>query len=463
LKRLRGNRILGIALLQDRFCVAELATNGNGKRKLLNAFDFVFPEKIGLETPAELGRAFAQHLRKHRIGAREVAIGLPAKSFVTRRKEVPPSTPEVAAASLRLQAEAEFASEQESLAIDYAGQADPSQPSTVLLVAASRSQVSACQAVMKSAGLRVRSITSTGMSLAWLSADRSNRCAFVHLQRHGAELVIHRNGSPALLSHLPLPENSDPAPLIASEMRRAMAGVPGQGQTSLVICSNSLTDPKAPEALRERLSLPMSTTDLAQYVHSDGIDLQHFAPAVAVGLAVLSEAPAIVNLVDSRLAPPAPRSNRRPLMWAGAVLLALLIAGLVAVTDLNSRQSELTEMRQRLAEMKDDIEDAEQRVNRLSVARSWVPSSAKFLGCLAAITNLFPEEGSIYATNFNLRENMAGQISGRATSNQQILALLDRMKDDKHFASPKLMDMRETGQSTREVAFTITFEYRPVE
>ena len=461
---MRANRILGIALSPESLSVAEITINGNGRRKLLHASDFAFPANLSLATPAELGKAFAQHLKTHHVSTRDAAVGAPAKWFVTRRKELPPARPEIAAASLRLQAEAEFASELNSLVIDYAGDADPAQPSSALLVATSRTNIDACNAFARAAGLHLYSITATGFALAEASSENLGRSAILHVTRSAAELVIQNNGSPIFLSHIALPPAATDAPAsLANEMRRALAGTSAKGKTNLVLSSNSQVDPGLSTALADRLSIPVAVADIASRVHSDEIDPHHFAPSIAVGLSALSGARSPVNLVASRLAPPRSRMSRRPFVWAAALVATLIIAGIIAVTDLHSRQRELADMNQRLDAMADDIKTAEARAQRLAFARNWAPRQPQYLSCLAALTNLFPDEGSIYATNLALRENMAGQVSGKASSNQQILSLLDRMKDDRHFASPKLLDMREAGQSTRDVAFTIGFSFRPLE
>ena len=51
--------------------------------------------------------------------------------------------------------------------------------------------------------------------------------------------------------------------------------------------------------------------------------------------------------------------------------------------------------------------------------------------------------------------------AGKAASEQQILALLDKMKDSKRFGDLKLLDMRDAGKNTREKAFSISFLYKP--
>ena len=86
-----------------------------------------------------------------------------------------------------------------------------------------------------------------------------------------------------------------------------------------------------------------------------------------------------------------------------------------------------------------------------------VAGKPRFVACISELTDLFPDEGTIWATSLSLIADMTGQLSGKATGEHQVLALLDRMKDSPRFADPKLLDMRNAASTAREVAFSISF------
>lgn len=462
MKRLRSNKILGIAMQAQSLSIAELAVNGGDRRKLLHVSEFRFPDGLGLGKPVELGRALAQHLRRHNISAKDVTIGLPAKWLVTRRKDLPPSSPEAAAASLRLQAEAEIASD--SLAMDYAGASNPSRACSVLLVATSSDHLEPCQAMIKAAGLRLHSATATGVALAETAASDTGRSIFVNLAGPGAELIAKGGGNPILLSHVTLTEGEDREAALASEIRRAIAGLPGQENTELLLCAaDDAAAPALADRLQARLSMPARVATIKHLLHAEDVATGAFMPAIALALSSLDSSRPHIDFLHSRLIVPRTRMSRRPYVWAAGIAATLFLAGVIASVDLKSRQNALAMKQQKVSSTADGVAAAQAAAERLAFARNWSKAEPRFLTCLAELTRLFPDEGTIWATNMSLRENMAGQISGKATGSQEILSLLDRMKDDRRFASPKLLDLRESAAAGREVAFIIAFQFRPVE
>jgi hypothetical protein len=107
------------------------------------------------------------------------------------------------------------------------------------------------------------------------------------------------------------------------------------------------------------------------------------------------------------------------------------------------------------------VKKADAAANRLALANSWIGGKPRFVACLADVTQLFPDEGSIWATSLSLRADMTGQLTGKAANEQQVLALLDRMRDSKRFVNPQSLDTRDAGRNSHETAFAISFTYRP--
>src|SRR4051812_1860770 len=123
-----------MAIGQKNILVAEIATKGERPAGTQYA-EFIFPEGMTLGTPEKLCEELGRFLKGKKFSARDAIIGLPARRVVTRRKEVPPATPAMAANVLRLQAEEAFSSELENLVTDFAGTPNPAETSTVLLMA----------------------------------------------------------------------------------------------------------------------------------------------------------------------------------------------------------------------------------------------------------------------------------------------------------------------------------------
>jgi Tfp pilus assembly PilM family ATPase len=464
-KRSRNNKVIGIALFPGSLLIAELAEMA-GTCKLVASVQFDYPEGLSLERPVELGQALAKSLNKARLGSRDVVIGLPARWLITRRKEVPPAAPAIAASTLRLSAETEFSSEPRDLAIDFAGQTSAAAASEVMLIGTNREIVDRCVAFARAAGFRLHAITATGAAMASLSGSDAGKHAMVlSLMPSGAELVVQERGVPVQLRHIALAngQTQDPAALV-SELRRTLAGLPQTSETrTLMLCGHSDLARALPAAAQDRLGLSAKAPSLAKVVVNTPEEAQRFAPAIAVGLTQLADAPDTVDFLHSRLAPPPERKNRRPMVWA-AMAAAVVILGVAgAFYDLQRRTAHVASIKQQLAAMDPDIKKAKAAATRLGIARDWSSGKPRFLACLSTLTAVFPDEGSIWATSFNLRTDMVGQVSGKASGQPPVFALLDKLRDNKQFVDPKLVEMRDDNKTSREISFTISFTFKAPE
>ena len=71
------------------------------------------------------------------------------------------------------------------------------------------------------------------------------------------------------------------------------------------------------------------------------------------------------------------------------------------------------------------------------------------------MTLAFRADEPIWATSFLVRDNLAGQVLGKATDQRSVLAVLDRLKKDPRFRDAKLLDMRDASGRTRDISFSV--------
>ncbi len=445
-----SNAVLGIALDEGGCIVAEVANGRNGESP--RCARIAYPAGTSLQNASALGKVLASALKSHGISTRTAVIGLPSRWLVTRRKQLPPMKADMAASTLRLSAEAEFSSEPKDLVVDYAGETSPSVGSTVLVVGTARERIDACIAFARAAGLHLRSITSTGLSLA--EAAGVGDVIVLSVAGASGELAARQSGAPAQIRHITLANMDRPqiASTLLAELRRACAGVIAEGNKPSIVL---WADPSL--SLEEDVSRQLGVT-----MSRGRLPMKAAQEAFASAFVLASDAPKPggIDFLHSRLAPVTPKSNRKAVIWGIAVAAALLLAIGIAAWDLHQQQAELEQVRSHLSTIAPDVKKAETAVGRLDAARGWVPSKPRYLACMADLTNLFPDEGSIWASTVSLRSDMSGQVLGKASSEQQVLALYDRLKDSKRFAELKLPEMRDAGRNSHEIAFSISFLYR---
>ena len=455
MKRIGASKLLGIAMGPRSLSVAEIAAHGSDI-KVVRAAEFVYPEGLSPDNPVPLGQALGAFLRKEGFGATTAIMGLSAKWLVTRRRTVPPANPRIAAASLRLYAEGEFSSELTDLVIDFAGQTSESSPTRVLVVATGKSQIDHCQAVAKAGGLRLRAITATGGAMAWVSGlDAGGAGLVLCVGRDEAEWVVRQEGMPTQIRHVALldSDRADPTSLIG-ELRRTLAGLPADEKpASLCLWGAHQDSATLKRAVEERLGMKVQTPPFKGVTLGTDSDAR-FAAAIAVALVGVQGVPGMVSFLDSRLAAPPERTNRRPVVW-GSIAAGVIVLGIgAALLHLQQQKNELARMRAWMDDNKAAIEQAKKAANRLGTAQSWFGGKPRFLACMGELTALFPDEGSIWATTLSLRQDVnspeagggkiAGQVSGRATGSQPALALSDKLRNSKRFVDVKPGEVRES-------------------
>lgn len=454
----RNARFIGLAILPQALQMAEVIVDGSGARRVTATAELPFTNELSLQDPTVLGKSLAQVLKDRGFSGRDTVIGLPARWIVSRPRQLPPATPDTAAASLRLQAESEFASEMKDLAIDYIGTPNRSKATSVLLVGTARSHVDSCVALARAAGLRIHAITIT--STALISTVKSVNGALpllLNIERGGAELVLQSDG-PLVLRHLNISEAQDNAGSLASDVRRTLAGVPSAKVGEVLLADPAQLLSGGATVLQDRLHLPVRPHQIELPGGKDAS--ARFTPAVALALAGF--APASADFLHSRLAPPAKQRPIRKIAWLSGIAAALLLVMGLAYWDLSSTQTSLSDKQARLDAIAEDVKVAQLAEERLKFARSWAPRRERYVACLADLTRLFPDEATIWASSLHIRADLGGQFSGKATSEGAVLSLLDKLQDSSQFVDAKLLDMRDGGAG-REIAYSISFTYRPRE
>ncbi|HUO07384.1 MAG TPA: pilus assembly protein PilM [Phycisphaerae bacterium] len=469
----RNGKILGLAIGQKSILIAEVGGKA-GAWSVHHVAEFHYPENADLEKPVELGQALRALLKSERFSTRDAVIGLPAKRLVTRRKEVPPASAAVAASTLRLQAESEFSTETDTLTMDFAGDTSPSEPTAVLLVAATRECIAQCESMAHAAGLKLLGITSTGTALGRATSRvPGGNGVVVNLAPGGSELIVQHGDSPTALRHLNMGDrpSAESLGLLAGEIRRSVAALPRNG-SPLTLAIWEHDSNKGPGSTRnlleERLSMPVATPELHALTSAKADAPNQFAPAIAIAIVSLEADRLPVDFLDSRLAPPPPPTNSRRIAWGVAFgLLALIVIG-ASLYDLNSKQQQLDSDRAYLKSHADQIKQVKTEQARRDTVRNFNPGTPRMVACLRDVTTVFPDENSIYATSINLTPQAdgtyKGQLAGKAANEQNIQQLTARMSGNKNFSNVSNPDTRrDNNRGTDEFTFSISFIYHPTE
>lgn len=473
-----GTKILGLAIADRRILAAEVRVRKE-ERSVARMAEFAIPAEASWEKPEALGSAFRHFLRQNRFSASGAVVGVPARWLMAREREVPPSNPQMAATTLRLQAERLFSPELKDLVFDYAGESSSQETRKVLLVAMQQAQLNRIQRMAETAGLDLLTVTSSSLSLASAVRQASGDDLSLIVVPDAVELVVGGAGAARVLKYLPSGGLEKTAgnghgsaggcAAIGTEIRRTVALLSAEAPLRAMTLWDGLgLDSEQTGAIGERAGLEVRTRgDLAslRVAVSAGETggTRRFATAVALALAGVDRDKADVDFLHSKLAVPKKRRIGSRAIYSGVVIVSIVAGAAFLAVDVRSRQNELEDMKARMEEMKPHVEAVQGVADRVKYARGWYEGKPPYLLCMKELTDAFPQDGQVWATNFTLRENRKGTLAGKAVDQRAILAVLDKLKTNAHFGDVKLQDMRDAGGKSREVSFSMSFTFNAVE
>ncbi|HZZ41384.1 MAG TPA: hypothetical protein VFE58_00465 [Tepidisphaeraceae bacterium] len=462
----------------DRECAVAEVTDSRGALAVTRVGMLTLGAEGGVDRPQAFGEALKKFLKEKGFSGSKVVVGLPAKWLTSRERQVPPSSMSVASAMLRLQAERQFPPELKDLVFDYAGKPDGGEARTVLLLAASRQQVERAAEGVRLAGLTPVAVTSSALALSAVTGSKT----VLSVTHDAAELVVRGENGPRVLRHVGVSvgqmegTNGVPAVGIAalgSELRRTVA-VSGNGVADEVMLFDGMgLEPAAVTALAQRANLQMTPArnlmglDVsgAQAASAEGV---RFGPAVALALAGLRGGMMPADFLHTKLAPPKERKIGRRVVWG--TIAAVMLVGAIGypIYDLYSTQGEIDGINADISSRQDQSKAAEAMASKLTTAEGWYATKPPVLECLKHVTQAFPQEGTIWATNFTIRENGKGTLAGKAINRQAILMVRDFLMNDSRFSDVQ-QQQSETREAPgaagansrdRDTSFTITFMFK---
>jgi hypothetical protein len=473
-KHIGQNSVLGLVVGERSMIAAEVSV-ARDRRQVKRTAEFIFPEGTSLERADELGTALAQFLRQHQFSSSRAVIGVPARWLMARDKDLPPATAEVAASTLRLQAERHSASE--DLVFDYAGDADPRKPRKVLLAAMLRPQMEKLERMADAAGLRLLGITSATLALANAAVNGPTSSLLLTIAPDAMELAARHDGIPVLLRHLASSNAGaalknggahDVASMVGNEIRRVVTLMPqnGEGASRSIMLWDSLglTDNELP-VLQDRSGLSIESgldlKSLGINTPSDR-DATRFAPAIALAIAA-AERRLPLDFMHSRLATKKASRMGRRTVWA--TILGVLAVGLIAflLIDQHQRETDLAALEAHLKNIDPDVKLAEKLLEKVSYGRGWYETRPPMLECLREITRVFRDDEPIWVSSFTLRDNHKGTLKGKAADRKHINDIQERLQKNKNFSDVRMQEMREVGGSSRDISFSLNFVFNATE
>jgi hypothetical protein len=463
----KSRTILGIAFADDGLCIAEVRT-GSAAPRLQQSGVFAWPSDPPLDRASDTGAALRDFLKQHRMGARTAVVGLPAKWLITKELSLPPTNTESLQGILKLQAERAFALDPQELALDFVGPVQQGETSGVLLVGTQRRRLEQILTLLRSAGLEVLAVTSTSLCLRRLDRE-GHQGLFIGagwIEAWPVRTPLPRLRCHDLPGHVTLDDSelkSQISRLLLLSESHADAGPQG-----ISLYTQHPLDEASFAALSSSMNghatLLNGDTSLEQAGFARAVLREAGSARIAAALPLTPsrQAGLEVDFLHSAMTQKIKKSHSRTVTWSviGALVLVILMA--MAWMDASSNLKAIASMKAELEELAGDVAAAQAIVDRVTHAARWTAREPEFLRFLQQLTETFPEEGSVWATNLAIAENRRAVITGQATGAQPYLKVLDAIRSHAAFENVDVLYQREAGQGSRDVSFAISFEFKEV-
>jgi hypothetical protein len=463
-------KILGLAFEPGGVLAAEIRVRA-GAAEFSAAGDFRYPEGTGLDQPDRLGEALREFLAGRDFSAKDAVLGLPARWLVAKQKRVPPVGGADLTSMLRLQGEKEFSVPSDQIVLDYADAGSSGSSRDLLLVAAQRAKVKQATAMARAAGLKVEAVVPSVMPLAAGrdGAQPGTRCT-LYVRPCGAEIIVVDEGRIEVLKHLRVSsQESEDVGHLAAVVGRLLGLLParrsGEEEIHLTVWDATGLGAGRPQRLIESVNVhagavgDISELGVATELAGSGQEIRLYAAPTMLALSGAREQLRPVDFIHSKLAVRASRIPGKPVLWAGAITVTILLIIGLLVEGWHSDRREAVGLRNRLEAMQPEIERAHALLQKVSEAGEWFGGNRKYLDGLRELTLSFPEQGTVWATSVVVQKDMRSIVSGKSVDEQNVLEVLDRMKDNERFAGPKLLHMRQTRSGAGEVSFAISLDF----
>jgi len=480
----RSTSFLGVAVSDRSVTCAEVSIGSGDRRTVRRTATFVFPPDATLDSPDALGQALAAFLRQRKFTASRVVAGVPARWLIAIEKEVPPADEQQARSMLRLQAERLAVAEHGDVVFDFAGRTSSSTISKVLLVGMVRDKLHRVEQMMDAAGMSVVAITSTGLTLAAAAARAKGMDSpgggLLMLGRNGGEVIWRHDGAPRMLRHVAYLMNGHGHPPIAplgAELHRAVAFASSNGDVAkelLVVDGVGLPAEQVTQ-LADRIGVNVRADDGVKSLRvsvdpgaqsekegDEPATVGRFAPAMSLALAAAKPELLPLDFRHSRLAPAPPQRLSRLQVW-GIAIGTIVVLGLVTLYfTVRSKEHTLADLEGQLKTMKSDVTAAQSNVDRVKYGRGYFENRPPILDVMRELSMTFGDSERIWVTSIGYREGNRFTISGKASDPKTPVNFSDRLRANPHFSDVRMPSgIVEADPKTREVSFTVSFQFNP--
>lgn len=467
----RINSVVGLTLDGGRLEAVWLRRT-NGSAEVKKSVNVALTLDLMRNEPELVGREIRNLLDAAGIRERHCVVGVPPEWVLSLHTALPNLPEEDLQSFLELEGERGFPNSLDQLQRAVSRQQTPVATYATQLAVA-RDQISRFEAVLTAAQLRpVRfALAIAALPDALAEVDRGQLTAMV--SDTGVTLLMAAGGGIVALRSLDNVIESEGserrvlADAVARELRITLAQLPDDLRAQLhelrIVGEGSLTEHLARELEPRTPSLGLTVRRLTTANGVEhGLKLvgeARLAGASSLAAQYLAEDAGALNFL-----PPKPtvwqqlseRYSGRKLAYTGgiAAATAVLAGALFLVQAL-----QLSKLRANWAAMADKVTELEELQGNIRTFRPWHDRGLTSLSILERVTGAFPEEGTVAAKSFEIRQQTSVSISGITRDNSALLQTLDQLRSAPEVSQVKVDTIR--GRTPMQFTFNFQWEARP--
>ncbi|MBI5381668.1 MAG: hypothetical protein HZA31_07195 [Opitutae bacterium] len=414
---------------------------------------------LSRQEPELLGAEIKNLLNAAGLRERRCVAAVPAGWVMSLHTKLPDLPPEDLESFLQLETERGFPCDSAQLQIARSFHRTATS-AYVMQLAVRKEQLERLAEVMKAAGLKPESFTLGLTALPGVLAAEGKGGVTVAVDPAGATLLFAAGGGiAAFRSFEAVVEAEAGARLVnhaavARELRITLEQVPAELRSELHGL-RLLGDEPMVRQMEECLAGWARGTGLT--LEAGGTPEGRMADAVAEYLArgwLESDAGAL-NFLPPRQSQWHRLIARYNAKRLGTIGAALGAAAVIALGAFVWQEFRLWSLRSTWSDMKPQVTELEAVQARVREYRSWYDTSYRYLSVLRLVTNAFPDNGSVTAKTFEIRNMSVVSVSGVTRDNAALLKTLNQLRQTREVTGLKVEQIR--GKSPSQ--FTFNFRW----
>ncbi len=453
----QNRNMLGIVFYEQTIAVCQVESSGDSCR-LCRSAEFMMPEGVTVEKAASVQPHFAAFLKEHGFRGKRAVVGISAKHIMSTLLTIPPMPDrEMLYETIKIHLEHKLEMDFSDILFDYWKRAGLNSDTTLAFVTLKR-VVSEIKSLLDSVKISPVQLTATSLGNDFKTTENWD-CHLVEYPKSVEVFIFHNKDLKGMLNISKTQSdhgNSDLAGKIYRQVNHCLSSLLTKAETPNIYCWTN--DREFCDRLSKFFDHPQQQEITAAGALASSNMLYDLGAQLAEH--AMRARPVQINLLNGHHQE---EKSKIPRLWlhrmAMVAALVVLVLGIYFYrwhSDLNA----IKQYRQQLDSMSQNVTEARAMIDQVAYARQWFQPEPVHLENLRQLTLLFPRSSDIWLTSLGVDESFNQIITGRATSENVILDVVDALKSNPLFRDIKLLYIRKMGKDTDVMTFAINFHCR---